>query len=51
MDTSQITFRFEELGNFLKNQLRSLVPARNVGFNTITLKISVFAFRIILNFL
>ena len=32
MDTQQITVRSEEPGNFLKNQLCSLVPPRMTGF-------------------
>ena len=34
MDTSRATYRFEKPGNFLKNQLRSLVPPRNTSFYT-----------------
>ena len=34
MDISQITVCFEEPGNFLKSQLRCLVPPRNTSFYT-----------------
>ena len=38
MDTLQIKAHLKEAGIFLKNQLVSLVPLRNIGFYTLTLK-------------
>ena len=34
IDIPQKTVRFEETGNFLKNQLSSLVTPRSTGFYT-----------------
>ena len=52
MGTSKTTFSFEELRNFVQNQLWSLLTAKNTGFYTMDFeKSGIHSFSVYLNFI